>query len=202
MNEVSVINKEDDKNKNTSLKITLPEHLVNDLEIYIKENDLTKSDIVRNLLTNFFSFDQKWLNRIYVFKKMHNDTQKIRDDLQLSSKNTLIKIVANQENMPSDAYFLLCNLIRYDNNYVYVEIRPSYQPNPIFDLSTNDVSMSHEKLSLPDIKVISEPLPPTPELPPPSKFTAFPRINNKFIYKIEMDYVWAVYNQIENQWLK
>jgi len=176
---LTTIFQEPDSSKTTAIKITLPDNVIKELEIYSDANEQTKSDVIRDAIKLKVGTDEAWLNKLYLFKMQVTDIKSYYiDRLSRATIGSLIKIVANKNNMPNLASAYICNLVRYDDEYVYVEI-PNLYPVTSISTDVNNISMASGTIIVPEIHKKENLL--------VSGWT-----QSMFVYRIPFDYIWEI----------
>ena len=171
----------------SSLKVTLPENVFNELSTYSEANSFSKSDVIREAIKEKIGRDNSWINRLFLFPKQtknaQDDIANIIESLKIAKKGALIKIAANKDDMPSVASALICYLVKYDDQHVYVEI-PSQYPATFLNKDVQDISMCSGTLSVP--KEIRAP-------------DLYPFLSGTFIHTVPLSHIWGIDCKIEPQ---
>lgn len=173
----------------SSLKVTLPENVFNELSTYSEANSFSKSDVIREAVKEKIARDRSWTNRLFLFKKQslthQDDVYDLIESLKMAKKGALIKIAASKDDIPSLADAFICYLVKYDAQHAYVEI-PSQYPATFLDKDVQDISMCAGTLSVPK------------EIRAPDLYTLLP---GSFIHKVPLSHIWGIDCRIEPQLL-
>lgn len=173
----------------SSLKVTLPENVFNELSTYSEANSFSKSDVIREAVKEKIARDSAWAKRLFLFSKQtstpKDDVANILESLKMAKKGALIKIAASKDDIPSLAAALICYLVKYDEQYAYVEI-PSQYPATFLDKDVQEISMCAGTLSVPK------------EIRNPDLNSLLP---GSFIHKIPLGHIWGIDCRIEPQQL-
>lgn len=173
----------------SSLKVTLPENVFNELSIYSEANSFSKSDVIKEAVKEKIARDSAWAKRVFLFSKQtltpKDDESNLVESLKMAKKGALIKIAASKDDIPSLAAAFICYLVKYDAQHAYVEI-PSQYPATFLDKDIQDISMCAGTLSVPK------------EIRAPDLYSLLP---GSFIHKVPLSHIWGIDCRVEPQLL-
>ncbi|KGA39038.1 hypothetical protein KU75_25085 [Pectobacterium odoriferum] len=183
MSDINDFQNESESQQSVAMKISLPERLHNDVSLFANYLGMSKAEFSREVFSNYLDNSTVWKSRSYFFQPKDNVRENqgvsVEEKLKLASKGCLIKVAALQVDSPDRANMVVGNLVRIKGREVSFDIPHNYRPTHIANsipYDTNNVKMVSGHLVIPQV----------------DKVLAFGGESTRFIYTVDIDYIWDV----------
>jgi hypothetical protein len=172
-----------DQGRSAPLKVTFPETLMADLAAYAEAKGLSKSEILKQALTERLERDLTWQRRTHFFKRREPkiSTKDMLEGLSRAPKGSLVKVAIGALDNPTTANIYIGSLVKTAGKVVHIEFPYSFRATTLQDSmhnDHNDVALSSGGLVIPSENSLS--------------VAGLGWNNVQYVYAIDVNYIWEV----------
>ncbi|MEX8304552.1 hypothetical protein AB7N78_25620 [Escherichia coli] len=165
---------------NVAVKFTLPERLVQNLNLYAHHNSRSKTEIVKEAISQMLRNDPAWMAGLFFFEKNDNvDEARFLKELNQAPRGTLLKVAALDKDVPDSANILICNFVRIRGRQVSFDIPASFRPTSLSGSRNADLA---------SVKLVSGQM----VLPHEDQNNGLLGMTRRWIYTVDIKYIWDV----------
>lgn len=139
--------------KGGALKVTIPDELNDDLSAYASGYNTSKSEVVRNSLSNYMGNDPRWIHKQYFFKP-----RIARVTIEhLKSCLGFVQVACLSKDLPRNAFGYTAKLLKYDDKFSIVtfDLGPGVNIQPPYIINGSDIDLGPGTLVMPIVEVIN-----------------------------------------------